>query len=51
MSKVSKLSENRSGAGVSISGQSMDRVVEKRMPLIHKVAYSVLGLLVLLVCW
>ncbi len=40
MSKISQLAENRSSAA-SISGQSMDRVVAKKMPLGRIVAYGV----------
>ena len=40
MSKISQLAENRS-SGVSISGQSMDRVVTKKMPLGRIVGYGV----------
>ena len=40
MSKISQLSESRDN-GVSISGQSMDRVVAKKMPLGRMVGYGV----------
>ena len=40
MSKISQLAENRS-SGVSISGQSMDRVVAKKVPMGRMVAYGV----------
>jgi len=40
VSKISQLAENRS-SGVSISGQSMDRVVAKKMPLGRIVGYGV----------
>ncbi len=40
MSKISQLAENRS-SGPNISGQSMDRVVAKKMPLGRIVAYGV----------
>ena len=39
MSKISQLAENRS-SGPSISGQSMDRVVAKKMPLGRMVGYG-----------
>ena len=39
MSKISQLSESRDN-GVSISGQSMDRVVAKKMPLGRMVGYG-----------
>jgi len=44
VSKISQLAENRS-SGPSISGQSMDRVVAKKMPLGRMVAYG-LGVIV-----
>ncbi len=44
MSKISRLAESRE-SGVSISGQSMDRVVAKKMPLGRMVTY-VLGAVV-----
>ena len=40
MSKISQLAESRD-SGVSISGQSMDRVVAKKMPLGRMLAYGV----------
>jgi len=40
VSKISQLAENRS-SGVSISGQSMDRVVAKKVPMGRMVAYGV----------
>jgi len=44
VSKISQLAENRS-SGPSISGQSMDRAVAKKMPLGRMVAYG-LGVIV-----
>jgi HlyD family secretion protein len=40
VSKISQLAENRDDKGVSISGQSMDRVVAKQTPIARKVAYG-----------
>ena len=40
MSKISQLAESRDD-GVSISGQSMDRVIAKKMPLGRMVSYGV----------
>ena len=40
MSKISRLAESRNN-GVSISGQSMDRVVAKKMPLGRMASYGV----------
>jgi len=52
VSKISRLSENQGTRNVSISGQGMDRVVAKKMPLARKVAYVAVGLLaVLFVYW
>ena len=45
MSKISQLAENRGTQGVNISGQGMDRVVEKRTPLARKIAYGAAALL------
>ena len=47
MGKVSKLSENRSDAGLSISGRGMDRIVEKKTPMGRKIGYGAIGLLIL----
>jgi len=40
VSKISQLAENRGTSGVSISGQSMDRVVAKKTPVVRNVAYG-----------
>ena len=40
MSKISQLAENRSAHGVNISGQGMDRVVARKMPMGRKIAYA-----------
>ena len=40
MSKISRIAEERRHAGVNISGESMDRVVQKRTPLGRKLAYA-----------
>jgi HlyD family secretion protein len=40
VSKISQLAENRSDREVSISGQGMDRVVARKMPLGRKIAYA-----------
>jgi HlyD family secretion protein len=49
--KVSKLSENRSDAGLSISGQGMDRIVERKSPIGRKIGYAAIGLLILVFAW
>ena len=51
MSKISKIVENRNPAGINISGQSMDRVVEKKLPYSRMIGYAVGGLLALLFTW
>ena len=51
MSSVSKISENRRKEGISISGQGMDRVVERKMPIGRKIGIGVLGLLALAFAW
>jgi HlyD family secretion protein len=40
VSKISQLAENRGAHGVNISGESMDRVVAKQVPLGRKLAYG-----------
>lgn len=51
MNKISKLSAMHKSDGVSISGQGMDRVVEKKMPLSHKAGFGIVGLLLLAFAW
>jgi HlyD family secretion protein len=51
VSSISKISENRHRAGISISGQGMDRTVEKKMPISRKIGIGVLGVLVLVFAW
>lgn len=51
MSKISPLPENRSRAGVSISGQGMDRKVETRTPVGRKIGYGVAILLLIVFTW
>jgi len=51
VSKISKIVENRNPAGINISGQSMDRVVEKKLPYSRMIGYAVGGLLALLFTW
>ena len=52
MSKVSSIAETQDNAGISISGQGMDRVVEKRIPRGRLVGYAVVALMVLVfVAW
>lgn len=51
MSKISPIAENRKDAGINISGQGMDRVVEKRMPYSRKIGYAGGGILAILFIW
>ncbi len=41
MSKISRIEENRGSQGVNISGQSMDRTVEKKVSRVRMAAYGV----------
>ena len=51
MNKISKLSKMQKHDGLSISGQGMDRMVEKKMPLSRKVGFGVAGVLLLVFAW
>ena len=52
MNKISSLNEARPESGVSISGQGMDRRVERKMPLSRKLGYGAGAALALLfVAW
>ncbi len=52
VNKISSLNEARSESGVSVSGQSMDRRIERKMPLSHKLGYGAAGIVALLfVAW
>ena len=51
MNKISKLSAMHKSDGVSISGQGMDRVVEKKMPLSRKAGFGIVGLLLVAFAW
>ncbi len=51
MNKISSLRQSRQDGGVSISGQSMDRRIEKKTPLGRKLTYAGAGLLALLFAW
>jgi HlyD family secretion protein len=45
VSKISQLAENRGTQGVNISGQGMDRVVAKKMPIGRKIGYALAAIL------
>ena len=51
VSKISKLSDMHKSEGLSISGQGMDRVVEKKIPLSRKAGYGIAGLLLVIFGW
>ena len=51
MSKVSKLSEPRDDRGISLSGQAMDRQVERAMPVTTRVAIGVGAVLAIAFVW
>jgi HlyD family secretion protein len=51
VSKISRLSEAHKDSGVSISGQGMDRVVEKKISHGRKIGFAVLGLLFIAFTW
>jgi len=51
VSKISKLSDMHKSEGLSISGQGMDRVVEKKIPFSRKAGYGIAGLLLVIFGW
>ena len=51
MNKISKLSGTQHQDGVSISGQGMDRIVERKMSLSRKVGFGIIGVLLLVFAW
>jgi HlyD family secretion protein len=51
VAKVSKISENRSDASISISGQGMDRRVERKTPPWRYAGFGALALLLLAFAW
>jgi HlyD family secretion protein len=51
VSKISKLSEMHKNEGLSVSGQGMDRVVEKKTPLSRKVGFGIAGLVLIAFGW
>ncbi len=48
MTKISSIRQTQQDSGSSISGQGMDRRVEKKTPMGRKLMYGIFGLLVLL---
>ncbi len=51
MSKISRIAKSQKNAGVDISGESMDRVVETKMPLARMVGYGLGGIAAVLFVW
>jgi HlyD family secretion protein len=51
VNKISKLSEMHKNEGLSVSGQGMDRVVEKNTPLSRKVGFGIAGLVLIAFGW
>jgi HlyD family secretion protein len=51
VNKVSKLSKTPGNEGLSISGQAMDRVVEKKMPLNRMIGWGMAVVLLLVFAW
>jgi HlyD family secretion protein len=51
VTKISSLRQNRQDGGVSISGQGMDRRIEKKTPIGRKLMYAGAGALALLFAW
>lgn len=51
VTKVSNLAEQSTGKSTNLSGQGMDRRVEKRTPLSRKIGYGVAALLIIAFIW
>jgi len=51
VNKISSLRQNRQDSGVSVSGQGMDRRIEKKTPIGRKLMYGGAALLALLFAW
>ena len=51
MNKISSLRQTQQDRGVSVSGQGMDRRIEKKTPLGRKLGYGVAGILALAFAW
>ena len=51
MNKISSLKQPRPEGGLSVSGQGMDRRIERKAPLGRKLAYGAAGVLALLFLW
>jgi HlyD family secretion protein len=51
VNKISKLSEAHKDSSVNISGQGMDRIVEKKMSNSRKIGFLVIGILFIAFAW
>jgi HlyD family secretion protein len=51
VNKISSLKQARPDSGESISGQGMDRRIERKTPLGRRIGYGVAGVLALLFAW
>ena len=51
MTKISRIAEDRSHSGLNISGQSMDRIVERKTPMARKIAYAAAAIVAGLFIW
>ena len=51
VNKISSLKQPRPDSGPSISGQGMDRRIERKTPLGRKIGYGAAGVLALLFAW
>jgi HlyD family secretion protein len=51
VNKISQLSGAHKRDGISISGEGMDRVVEKQMPVSRKVGFGIVAALMLIFAW
>lgn len=51
MSKISPIAEERGSRQVNVSGQGMDRIVEKKIPLGRKIGYGAGAVLAALFIW
>ena len=51
MNKISSLRQTQQDSSVSVSGQGMDRRIEKKTPLSRKIGYGAAAVLVLTFVW
>ena len=51
MNKISSLKQPRPDGGAAVSGQGMDRRIERKTPLSRKIGYGVAAVLALLLAW